>query len=46
MSALVGAVTVLAAISGSLSFLWLRHELRVGRGAYRVAALANQNAAA
>jgi hypothetical protein len=42
----VSAVTALAAVVGYLSFLWMRHELRVGRGAYRVAALPGQNVAA
>jgi hypothetical protein len=43
MAAWVGAVTALAAMVGFLSFLWVRHELRAGRGAYRVAALPGQN---
>jgi hypothetical protein len=46
MGAWVGTVTVLAAISGYLSFLWLSHELRAGRGAYRVSALTGQTPAA
>jgi hypothetical protein len=32
------AIVLIAAIVGYLSFLWTRHELRVGRGAYRQAA--------
>jgi hypothetical protein len=39
-------IVLIAAITGYLSFLWTRHELRVGRGAYRVAALPGQNTAA
>ena len=46
MRAWVWAVVVLAAIAGYLSFLWIRRELRVGRGAYRLASLAGQNASA
>src|SRR5262249_51317447 len=38
-------IVLIAAIAGYLSFLWTRHELRVGRGAYRVAALLGQNTA-
>jgi hypothetical protein len=45
MARWVGAVTALAAMVGFLSFLWVRHELRAGRGAYRVAALTGQNPA-
>jgi hypothetical protein len=39
-------IVLIAAIAGYGSFLWTRHELRVGRGAYRGAALPGQNAAA
>ena len=39
-------VLVIALIAGYLSFVWTRHELRTGRGAYRVAALPGQNVAA
>ena len=39
IGAWVSAVTALAAAVGYLSFLWMRHELRVGRGAYRRAPL-------
>lgn len=42
----MSAIVLIAAIMGYLSFLWTRRELRIGRGAYRVAALPGQNAAA
>jgi hypothetical protein len=46
IQAWMGATVLIAAIAGYLSFLWTRHEVRVGRGAYRVAALLGQNTAA
>jgi hypothetical protein len=45
IGAWVSAVTALAAAVGYLSFLWMRHELRVGRGAYRRAPLGSDVAA-
>ena len=46
IQAWMGATVLIAAITGFLSFLWTRHELRVGRGAYRQAAPPGQNAMA